>query len=117
MTTHTPGFPLPVSAVENPLGASPALSLSKLIVMVCACPLIAASRNIVANRQPIVFICSSPFLSDIDSFLQVVSQLELQLIRRPLQPAPCRLVVDHEQIPIRAEDVTQPAVEAGKLRR
>src|SRR5947199_7554631 len=49
--------------------------------------------------------------------LQVVRKFELQLIRRTLQPAPGSLVVDHEQIAVRTEDVTQPAIDARKLRR
>src|SRR5215510_2652610 len=38
-------------------------------------------------------------------------------MRRAFQTPPCRLVVDHEQIAVRAEDVTQPEVEARQLRR
>src|SRR5262249_12106183 len=38
-------------------------------------------------------------------------------MRRAFQTAPGRLVVDHEQVAVRAEDVTQPEVEARQLRR
>src|SRR5262245_20298985 len=38
-------------------------------------------------------------------------------MRRAHQTPPGRLVVDHEQIAVRAEDVTQPEVEARQLRR
>jgi len=54
MTTHLPGLPLPVSAVEKPLGASPSFSLLKSIVVVCAETAAVTSQTNNKPKEPIV---------------------------------------------------------------
>ncbi|SRR6266496_606852 len=62
MTAHMPGLPLPVSAVEKPLGASPAFSWLKSMAVVCAERAVADRKK--TNRveeQILNFICLPPF--------------------------------------------------------